>query len=470
LTYLQLGFSILLSLALGYILVDIFLWSVRGLIALKFLLGIGIGVGLTSLIYFTWRLLGGANGYIYIIVEVVITAGTFIGWIFLSQRRCPARQVGFTDTQVIIPSGWEWLLNITLILGCLSALVTYLFGTLTYPHGGWDAWSIWNLSSRFMFLGGEHWRQYFNPHNFHPDYPLQVGSSVARLWNYRSVLDIYSPALIGLIFLFASFGLVFYLVRLSRGGVAAKVAGLSFFASSTVMVIAPTQCADIPLGYFLLGSLGCLELYRRIPRYGFLLMAGLMMGLGIWTKNEGFLLALAVLMGWISYSLLIKRSTHSLNDLVKEISIVLVAAIPGIVFSLFQKWSLAPPNDLIAGQGSATIFKLIDGSRWLEISQKYFTQLFSLEPKFSTPIGLLILLILIFGVRTKVFNKPETWINLITILVILVGYFFVYLVTPHGLDQHLDTSLYRLFAQLWPTAVFTMILLIRLPLKWQNVP
>ncbi len=45
----------------------------------------------------------------------------------------------------------------------------------------------------------------------------------------------------------------------------------------------------------------------------------------------------------------------------------------------------------------------------------------------------------------------------------IAGYFLVYLVTPHELDWHLRTSLHRLFAQLWPAAVFTMVLLIRLP-------
>jgi len=468
LTYLQLGFSILLSLALGYFLASIFLWRVRGLVGLKILLGIGIGTGLTSFFYFIWRLLGGVNGDIYILLEVGITIVVFMGWIFLRQRSSPAIRVGFTESQAAIPPGWNWLLNVMLVLGCLSALVTYLLGTLTYPHGGWDAWSIWNLSARYMFLGGEHWKQYFTPHIFHPDYPLLIGSSVARLWNYRTVLDIYSPALIALIFLLASFGLVFYLARLSRGMVAAKIAGLAFFASSTVLVIVPTQCADIPLGYFLLGSLSCLELYRRFSRYGFLLMAGLMIGLGIWTKNEGFLLAFAVLTGWISYSLLINRSTRSLKNLVKEILFVLVTAIPGIVLSLFLKWHLAPPNDLIAGQGIGTISRLIDSSRWLEISQQYFTQFFSLEPKFSTPIGLLILLVLIFGVRGKGSVIPEVWINLISMFVIMFGYFIVYVVTPHGLEQHLDTSLYRLFAQLWPTAVLTMVLLIRLPVKWRT--
>jgi hypothetical protein len=36
----------------------------------------------------------------------------------------------------------------------------------------------------------------------------------------------------------------------------------------------------------------------------------------------------------------------------------------------------------------------------------------------------------------------------------LIGYFFVYVLTPLDLGYHLTTSLNRLFLQLWPSVIF----------------
>ncbi|MEK6534682.1 MAG: hypothetical protein AABZ40_03350, partial [Thermodesulfobacteriota bacterium] len=40
------------------------------------------------------------------------------------------------------------------------------------------------------------------------------------------------------------------------------------------------------------------------------------------------------------------------------------------------------------------------------------------------------------------------------LLLILAGYFFVYVTTPLDLGYHLATSLNRLFLQLWPSVIF----------------
>ena len=41
----------------------------------------------------------------------------------------------------------------------------------------------------------------------------------------------------------------------------------------------------------------------------------------------------------------------------------------------------------------------------------------------------------------------------------LVGYFFVYVLTPLDLDYHLMTSLNRLFLQLWPSVIFVVFMI-----------
>ena len=43
----------------------------------------------------------------------------------------------------------------------------------------------------------------------------------------------------------------------------------------------------------------------------------------------------------------------------------------------------------------------------------------------------------------------------------LAGYYWVYILTPVNLTWHLQTSLNRLLAQLWPSAVFAYFLTTR---------
>jgi len=188
-----------------------------------------------------------------------------------------------------------------------------------------------------------------------------------------------------------------------------------------------------------------------------------MLGLGAWTKNEGWLLTIAVVVGWTTTMVLMERRAFSVKRHLREAGWFLIGLIPFIIFPLIQKWVLAPPNDLIAGQGLDTLTRFGDLDRWLDIGKRFMTMLFSLEPIYSAPLGLLIVLAVIFGIREKAFSQPEVGINLITLVITMCGYFLAYLISPHDLGWHLSTSLFRLYAQLWPAAVFTLILLIRLP-------
>lgn len=290
-----------------------------------------------------------------------------------------------------------------------------------------------------------------------------LGSSVARLWTYRGMVDLFAPAIVGLLFALATLGLLMTLINLTRGGVSSRLAGLALLGSSTMLIIAPTQCADLPLGYYLLGALGCLSLHQRKPNSGFLLISGVLLGAGAWTKNEGWLLAVAVFTGWTVTRLLLERGSFSLKHHSLETAWVLAGFIPLAVFPLFQKWFLAPTNDLIAGQGVETFARFADFDRWFKIAERFASMLFSLKPKYSAPLGLLVVLAILFDIRERAFSRPEVWINLITLILALGGYFLVYLASPHDLGWHLSTSLFRLYGQLWPSAVFTLILLIKLP-------
>src|SRR5207237_5909321 len=58
-----------------------------------------------------------------------------------------------------LPSWPLMVLFVGSVVVCVMALVHQ---ALAAPHGAWDAWAIWNLRARFLFLGGVHWRDAFS--------------------------------------------------------------------------------------------------------------------------------------------------------------------------------------------------------------------------------------------------------------------------------------------------------------------
>ena len=47
--------------------------------------------------------------------------------------------------------------------------------------------------------------------------------------------------------------------------------------------------------------------------------------------------------------------------------------------------------------------------------------------------------------------------SLAALLAVYAGYFYAYVITPLDLNWHLNTSLDRLYAQLWPSLLFLVL-------------
>jgi hypothetical protein len=79
--------------------------------------------------------------------------------------------------------------------------------------------------------------------------------------------------------------------------------------------------------------------------------------------------------------------------------------------------------------------------------------LFSFGAWSISPFIPLIAFILLTGVHRSIF-ADYGWRTIVTILVIVcAGYYLVYLTTPVDLKWHLESSLDRLFLQLWPSVL-----------------
>src|SRR6266550_538828 len=75
------------------------------------------------------------------------------------------------------------------------------------------------LLARFLFLGGSHWRDGFStliPWS-HSDYPPLVPAAIAHVWSYIGHDDPIVPAILGLVFTFATLGLLVSSLATLRG-------------------------------------------------------------------------------------------------------------------------------------------------------------------------------------------------------------------------------------------------------------
>src|SRR5262249_18352220 len=122
----------------------------------------------------------------------------------------------------------------------------------------------------------------------------------------------------------------------------------------------------------------------------------------------------------------------------------------------------APTNDIISGQGlRETVERVLDPSRHATVAIAFGqgAVLFgSWSRFFYVPLIMLLYLLLSYDSAERRFGAAFA-IPAVTLLTMVLGYYFVYITTPHDLAWHLQSSLDRLFMQLWPSFVFTFFML-----------
>jgi len=456
-------FSILLPLLTGFFIINA-LWLDRDIFssfALKSSLSVGLGLGISSYIFFvSLLLLNSLNGF-SILTEV------FVSFIFLAlclifnlKRKTHKISLNYAnsyanrtqDSHLLLVRGF-W---ITLILSMLY----FILRSFNNPHGTWDAWAIWNMRARFIFRGGSNWLEAFsNIYAWsHPDYPLMVSSNVARIWNYVGSETVIGPILIAFLFTYATVMLlvssIAYLRSHSHGLLAGLVLlGITYFTKQGI-----SQFSDVPVGFFILATVVLVFLYNTLPErnLSFVFLAGLMAGFSAWTKNEGFLFIISFLIAHFIVIFTKKGWKPYLTDMVS----FLAGLLPILTLVIYFKIQIAPSNDLLSGQEiKLTMVRLVDFSRYLIIGKWYFTEFLDIFLQNGS------IIVFIFCFLFLKFSLPEKYKTSIFILVLmyfimLSGYFMVYVVTPKDLVWHLDTSLKRLFLQLMPAALFTFFIVL----------
>jgi hypothetical protein len=477
------------AVAVGFLLVHL-MWPERSLFALlfKFFLGIGTGLGLTSLLYFIILLVTPVR-FPFLILQLV----TLLVLLFITIRR--ERFTPHHPSSILhSPRTTHYALLLSLLLSLLITTTSFINFSIRRDQGAFDAWMIYNRAARFIFRDPANWQATLSPNlswGFHADYPLLVSANVAWAWASLGAENIRVPLVQSGLFFFACIGILFTALAQIRGVGQASLAAIILMSISGFVRSGSGQTADVPLAFFMLASVAAMSLRGRSPKQSpiteddqtssfdyaqdenvraersrsvspgkaafsssdiLLILSGFMAGLAGWTKNEGLLfIAVSVFVLFIKF--LREKSPYQF------LYYLLGLAFPALVILYFK--FLAPAGDLFSGSLTDNLARISDPSRYLLILKSLGSELLSFGGWLLPLLPLIILLFLVFGSKPEVEMK-QTFRALSIILALqLLGYLAIYLITPHDLAWQLDTAFDRNILQIFPSFIFLFFASIR---------
>ncbi|MFH0731580.1 MAG: hypothetical protein V2A72_01500 [Candidatus Omnitrophota bacterium] len=328
--------------------------------------------------------------------------------------------------------------------------------SLKEPHGGWDAWAIWNMHARFLFRGDLDWRNVFSAAIdwTHSDYPFLIPGLIARCWRFIGKEMVWPPCAIAMLFTLGTAGVIISSLSIIKGKIDGLLGGLMLMGTSFFIQHGASQYVDVPLSFFFCSVLALFSIidFSYHDRQKLLPLAGMMAAFSAWTKNEG----IVFLFSLIAARFIIVIRSRGFKAYMKETGLLIIGIMPVALVLAYFKLYLAPRNDLSRGNFLATV---TDFPRYLFIIKAFLGQFIHFGAFFIGAIPLLFIYLFISGVsiKKKYISVPAT--SFIVLCLMTCFYFLVYLITPRDLSWHLGTSLDRLFLQLWPSTILFIFLI-----------
>jgi hypothetical protein len=445
------------------------LWKTEGLakLLIKFSVSIGLGMGVSSIAYFIYLILF-AEKFIFFYFEIFVLLILFFTWYCKRRPFELPRFQKLTLLQTVIG-----ILAMIVFFSSLFGLASYAF---TRQEGDWDAWMIYNRTARFIYRGGKLWQDAFSSKIdpiFHADYPPLLALNIASIWDAVNKENRYVPLIQGPLF---SIACVFTLtsVLASLKSYAQASLGLIFLWGTGYFVYeGGRQTADIPLAFFILVSIMFFYFYIEEKKIVLLVLAGISAGLASWTKNEGILFV------FVSLFFLLIIAIRERSSIITS-GYLLGLALPLGAVTYFKL--LVSPAGKSAGQN---IFSLLFNSLLVSspsgfTSQNTFSLLFDSTRHYTIldsfqniflhygpqKISFFLPLLIIYVITVFSNEKPRMryyGYSLGIIATQIVGYYFIYLITPNDLNWQIKFSLTRLLAQLYPSIIFTALYISRTP-------
>lgn len=287
----------------------------------------------------------------------------------------------------------------------------YWFHASARPHGDWDAMAIWNVRARMIHGHGFGVLASGIDTGAHPDYPPLQPLIVAAGWHLVGNTTVLVPILL-------------------HGAVMLTV--LTFFrrwpqllVGAVILPYGASQYVDLPIALMLLIAAAA---YRRRNQFG----VGAALAIALLLKNEGLLIALAFYGVWIIKDREIPWRAIAITSV-------------GLALLLVYKLWVGVGNDVMSSTGM--LDRIGDWYRYAVVLVAGVVALVM----FGT--GALPVLLLGVGLER---HKVQVDVPLIACGVILLGYWAIYIITPHDLAWHIQSSYDRLLLHLFPAAAYSL--------------
>ncbi len=453
--------ALLAPLALGFFGVSLLGPKESGKAAsglLKASLSVGVGFGLLSFLLLFWLF---AKGYWSGGFFGLLAGSLAVSALFYFKAR--AARVPLTAASQVPDREIRQILLPYFYFALALAVAVSIFYFLKNPHGNWDAWSHWNLRARFVFWGGSAWSNALHPDYWNPlNYPLFLPLAVAAGWGLAGQETAWVPGAIAMLFTLGTIALLSSTLSRLRSPGQGMLAAILLVGTPYFLTHGNSQYSDIPLGFFFLASFALATLYdlepERSPR--FLLLAGVMAGLSAWTKNEGLLFIACFALVRLAYYFF----AEGWRAAWRWLSWFCLGLLPVLAIVAYVKTQLYTPETIFQTRGVPyTAQRFSDWSRYQKIATNFLRTFFSFgQWILSLPLILALYLFWIKIQPSRIARRAGGMVFL-TLLLILGGYFLVFLATPHNLDWHLRTSVDRLFLVLFPSFLFGFFLIARSP-------
>lgn len=434
---------------LGFLITH-FIWTSKRIpdLVIKVFLALPAGVGVSSLLSFIW-IWAKMDLRIYIWVETFLTVlvTVFIVW----KNRHNILSV-LKHTHIALPNRQSLIWITLFVVSAILFTSFFWIDSVKYPHGKYDAWTIWNVVARFVYRGGENWQGTFLRPYTHPDYPFLLAMSNATTWTLLNKEVTYGPILLAFFFMLSLVGLLFGLLNELRDSKQASIAAILLMTQPVVAYHGMSLIADLPETFYFLASAGLMPLFLSHRDKSLAVIAGLMAGLAAWTKNEGMAFAAVNLIAWVGIGIFLKERLLIRNFLFG-------ISLPMLVVILF-KILLAPQNDLLA-ENQNILAQLFVLPRYIMIIKHAAGDLwnFGIQP---VPIAAALFIYMLLAGRTR--NSIQVMLPaMFAVSAQLLVYFFIYVITPLDLEWHLGSSLGRLYLHLFPLALLCLFLWVKTP-------